>query len=324
MAPRRDEIVGPLLHRVPPKVGSIAFGDVLSTAKTAWSVRGLGVRGVGDLTRLFSMSISNLLDRWFESEQVKTAMMVDGLIGQWAGPDEPGTAYVLLHHAIGGVGGDSHVVNWGFPQGGMGSVADSIRDAAVAAGCEIRTGGRVSKIIAPNGVFRGVALENGDTIMGRVGVTSVHPQIAFLRMLDRRELPDDFVADIESWRSRSGVVKINLAISELPDFTADPGTDLQPHHTESVELCHDRAYAERAFQDAHLERRGASRPFVDGVDPLDDRSEPRSTRRAHLLDVQSVGTRRLDLRAASGRARGVRRPCGRWLQRACAQLPSIR
>jgi phytoene dehydrogenase-like protein len=261
------DVLGPLLHKVPPKIGSLAFGDLLSTVGTAWSTRRLGVRGVGDLTRLFSMSISDLLDRWFESEQVKTVMMVDGLIGQWAGPDEPGTAYVLLHHAMGGVGGESQVVNWGYPQGGMGAVADAIRDAALEAGCEIRTGARVTKILAPAGVFRGVALDNGDTIMGRVGVSCIHPQIAFLRLLEPSQLPEDFVSDIEGWRSRSGVVKINLALSELPSFTADPGTHLQPHHTGSVELCHDRAYAERAFQDAHLERRGARHPFVDGAIP---------------------------------------------------------
>lgn len=260
-------VVGPLLHRVPPKLGSMAIGDLLSTMQTAWTSRSLGVRGVGDVTRLFAMSISDLLDRWFESDQVKTAMMVDGLIGQWAGPDEPGTAYVLLHHAIGGVGGESHVVNWGYPQGGMGSVADAIRDAALDAGCEIRTGSRVSRILAPGGRFRGVALDNGDTVMGRVGVSCVHPQIAFLQLLEPSELPPDFVADIQAWRSRSGVVKINVAISELPSFIADPGTELQAHHTGSVELCHSREYAERAFQDAHLDRRGATRPFVDGAIP---------------------------------------------------------
>ena len=97
-------MVGPLLHQVPPNVGSMTFGDLLAQSKAAWTMRQLGARGVADATRLFTMSLSELLDRWFESEQMKTIMMVDGLIGQWSGPDEPGTAYVLLHHAIGSVG----------------------------------------------------------------------------------------------------------------------------------------------------------------------------------------------------------------------------
>jgi len=262
------EVVGPLLHHVPPNVGSLTVGDLLLQSKAAWTVRQLGTRGVADATRLFTMSLSELLDRWFESEQMKTIMMVDGLIGQWSGPDEPGTAYVLLHHAIGDVGGgESHTVNWGFPQGGMGSVAGSIRDAARSFGCEIRTGARVARILVEGGRAVGVALESGEELRAPVVVSCVHPKIGFLDLVDRKDLPEDFVFDIERWKSRSGVVKINVALSELPNFTADPGTELQDHHTGSVELCLSREYAERAFQDAHLEHTGAARPFVDGAIP---------------------------------------------------------
>src|SRR5215210_554344 len=261
------EVIGPLLHRVPPRVGSLAPGDLLAQAEAAWRIRRLGTRGVADVIRLFSMSISDLLDRWFESEQMKTIMMVDGLIGQWAGPDEPGTAYVLLHHAVGGVGGDSHVVNWGFPQGGMGAVAASIAGSARAAGAEIRVNERVEAIRVRGGRAVGVALASGEEVSAPVVVSCVHPKVAFLDLVDRRELPEPFVADVEAWKSRSGVVKINVVMSELPDFTADPGTNLQDHHTGSVELCLSREYAERAFQDAHLERRGAIAPFVDGAIP---------------------------------------------------------
>ncbi|HET6712841.1 MAG TPA: NAD(P)/FAD-dependent oxidoreductase [Actinomycetota bacterium] len=262
------EVVGPLLHRVPPNVGSMSFGDLLAQSKAGWTMRQLGTRGIADATRLFTMSLSELLDRWFESEQMKTIMMVDGLIGQWSGPDEPGTAYVLLHHAIGGVGGgESHTVNWGFPRGGMGSVADAMRDAATSYGCEIRTEARVRRILVEDGRAVGVALESGEELRAPIVVSCIHPKIAFLELIERAQLPEDFVFDIESWKSRSGVVKINLAMSELPDFSADPGTDLQDHHTGSVELCLSREYAERAFQDAHLEHRAATAPFVDGAIP---------------------------------------------------------
>ena len=262
------EVVGPLLHQVPPNVGSLTLGDLLTQSKAAWTMRQLGTRGVADATRLFTMSLSELLDRWFESEQMKTIMMVDGLIGQWSGPDEPGTAYVLLHHSIGGVGGgDSHSVNWGFPRGGMGTVSESIRDAARSFGCEIRTDARVAKILVEGGRAVGVALDSGEELRAPVVVSCVHPKVGFLDLVDRAELPEEFVFDIERWKSRSGVVKINVALSELPNFTADPGTDLQDHHTGSVELCLSREYAERAFQDAHLEHKAAARPFVDGAIP---------------------------------------------------------
>jgi phytoene dehydrogenase-like protein len=261
------EVIGPLLHRVPPPVGSLSPGDLLAQARAAWRIRQLGARGVADVTRLFSMSISDLLDRWFESEQMKTIMMVDGLIGQWAGPEEPGTAYVLLHHAVGGVGGDSHVVNWGFPQGGMGAVSGSIARSAEASGAQIRVGARVRQILVHGGRAVGVALESGEELAAPVVVSCVHPKVAFLELVHRAELPQPFVADIDGWKSRSGVVKINVAMSELPDFTANPGTNLQPHHTGSVELCLSPDYAERAFQDAHLEHRAATAPFVDGAIP---------------------------------------------------------
>ncbi|HXF72175.1 MAG TPA: NAD(P)/FAD-dependent oxidoreductase [Actinomycetota bacterium] len=258
-------ILGPLLLHVPPKLGSLALGDLLDTVKTAWKVRKLGVRGVADVTKLFTMSVTDLLDEWFESDAVKAALTINGVIGTWAGPDEPGTAYVMLHHSIGDVG-DGHLGSWGFPEGGMGAVADTCRRAAEEFGAEIRTNARVGKILTRGGRFVGVALESGEELRAPLGVTCIHPKIAFLRLLDRSELPPDFVRDIENWKTRSGVVKINVAISRLPDFTADPGSELQDHHTGSVEMCLSPAYAERAFQDAR-EGRAAERPFCDGVIP---------------------------------------------------------
>jgi phytoene dehydrogenase-like protein len=260
------DVLGPVLLRVPPKVGSMAFGDVLSTVDTAWKMRKLGVRGVGSVTKLFTMSVTDLLNEWFESDAIKGMLAVNGVIGTWAGPDEPGTAYVMLHHSIGDVG-DGHLGSWGFQQGGMGAVSDSIHRSAESFGCEIRTNTKVSKILIRNGRFVGVALENGEELRAPVGVSAIHPKIAFLDLIDRYELPADFVWDIERWRSRSGVVKINVALSELPDFTADPGKEMQDHHTGSVELCFSTDYAERAFQDAHMEKKAATRPFVDGTIP---------------------------------------------------------
>jgi phytoene dehydrogenase-like protein len=258
-------VLGPLLLHVPPKLGSMTLGDLLETVRTAWKVRKLGVRGVADVTKLFTMSVTDLLNEWFESDAVKAALTINGVIGTWAGPEEPGTAYVMLHHSIGDVG-DGHLGSWGFPEGGMGAVADACRRAAEAFGAEIRTNARVERILTREGRFVGVALAGGEEIRAPLGVTCIHPKIAFLRLLDREELPPDFVRDIEHWRTRSGVVKINCAISQLPSFTANPGSNLQDHHTGSVEMCLSPAYAERAFQDAR-EGRAAERPFNDGVIP---------------------------------------------------------
>jgi len=260
------DVLGPLLLQVPPKLGSMSPGDLLAQAQAGWRVRKLGIRGVADVTRLFSMSVTDLVSDWFESDAIKGMLAINGVIGTWAGPDEPGTAYVMLHHSIGDVG-DGHLGSWGFQEGGMGAVSDSIRRSAEHSGCEIRTNARVGAILVRGGRVTGVALASGEEIHAPVVVTAIHPKIAFLQLIDRKELPADFVTDIERWKTRSGVVKINVALSELPSFKADPGTQLQEHHTGSVELCFSPRYAERAFQDAHIERRAATAPFVDGTIP---------------------------------------------------------
>ncbi len=272
------DVLGPLMLSVPPHVGSMHPMDLLSTVQAAWKMRKLGERGVGDVTRLFTMSVSDLLNDWFESDAVKGMLTVNGVIGTWAGPDEPGTAYVMLHHSIGDVG-DGHLGSWGFQQGGMGGVSTSIRTAAEAFGCEIRTGARVKKILVRNGRAVGVVLDDGQELRAPVVVSCIHPQIAFLDLIDRHELPPDFVWDIERWKTRSGVVKINVAISELPDFKAQPGKELQDLHTGSVELCFSSDYAEHAFQDAHLLRKPSVAPFVDGTIPttMDKKLAPEGT-----------------------------------------------
>jgi phytoene dehydrogenase-like protein len=259
------DVLGPMLLQVPPKVGSRKLSDVRDQLRAVWKVRGLGVRGVGDATRLFTMSVSDLLNDWFESDPIKGMLTVNGVIGTWAGPDSPGTAYVMLHHSIGDVG-DGHLGSWGYQEGGMGGVSEACRRSAKAFGAEVRTNARVAKILVRGGRAVGVALESGEELRAPVLVTTVHPKIAFLKLLDPTDLPADFVRDIENWKTRSGVVKINLAISELPDFTADPGKELQDHHTGSVELCFSPEYAERAFQDAHAGR-ASEHPFSDGVIP---------------------------------------------------------
>ncbi|MFN8232246.1 MAG: NAD(P)/FAD-dependent oxidoreductase [Actinomycetota bacterium] len=257
-------VLGPLQRAVPPRLGSLAPGDLVETARTAWKLRGLGVRGVADVTRLFTMSAIDLLDEWFESEQVKGMLALNSVIGTWAGPAEPGTAYVMLHHAIGDVAGE--ICGFSFPEGGMGAVSDACRRAAEAFGAEVRVEARVGRILTRDGRATGVALHTGEEISAPVVVTCIHPKIAFLELLERTELPADFVRDVERWRTRSGVVKVNCAISKLPSYRADPGSHLQEHHMASSALGFSPAYIERAFQDAR-EGRGAEHPFCDGVIP---------------------------------------------------------
>jgi phytoene dehydrogenase-like protein len=257
------DVLGPLLMQVPPRVGSTRFSDLVEQLRLAWRFRGAGVRTIADATRLMTMSIADLLDDWFESEEVKVSMAINGVIGTWAGPREPGTAYVMAHHSIGDVG-DGHLGSWGFPEGGMGAVSDACQRAAEALGATVRTGARVDRILVRGGRVTGVVLEGGEELTADVVVTAVHPQITFLQQIERRELPDEFVTDIERWNTRSGVVKINLALGELPRFAADP--EPGDHLGGSIELALSVDHLEHAFEDAR-NGRAAVRPFSDGCIP---------------------------------------------------------
>lgn len=304
------DVLGPLLLTVPPTVGSHSPHDVADLARLVWRNRGVDARTVADVTRLMTMSIADLLDDWFESPEVKGAMAVNGVIGTWAGPYEPGTAYVMAHHSIGDVG-DGHIGSWGYPEGGMGAVSAAIRRSAESFGAEVRTDAAVGSLLVRDGRVEGAVLESGEELMATTVVTSVHPKRAFLEHVGAAHLPDDFVRDIERWRSRSGVVKINLAIDRLPSFTADPTDGQAEHHTGSVEMAPTMEYIERAFIDAR-EGRPAVAPFSDGVIPttLDRTLNPDGThifslftqwvpedwsREPHVAELDAYADRMIDL-----------------------------
>jgi phytoene dehydrogenase-like protein len=258
-------VLGPLLMETPSHLGSKKFKDIKDVAQLGWHLRKeIDERRVADITRLFTMSATDLLDRWFESPVVKGFMAVNGIIGTWAGPDAPGTAYVLMHHSVGDIG-DGQIASWGYPEGGMGAVSKACEESAKFFGTEIRTNARVKKIFTQNGRARGVVLENGQELHAPVVVTAIHPKITFLEQLERGELPEAFVSDIEHWKTRSGTVKINLALAELPEFTADPGFDPQIHGG-AIQILDDVDYLERAFQDARFGR-AATLPFSDTAIP---------------------------------------------------------
>jgi phytoene dehydrogenase-like protein len=253
-------VLAPLLNAVPPRLGSRRPADVRDQAALLWRLRSvLSVRGVADVTRLFSMSIADLVADFFESPEMQGVLSVSGVIGTWAGPRSPGTAFVMAHHKIGD--GDGALGAWGFPQGGMGALTAALAAAAHSFGAEVRTETGVDHIVVRDGRVGGVVLEGGDELTAPVVVTTVHPKIAFLRLLDRRELPADFVDDIERWNTRSGTVKINVAVDRLPEFASHPGFDPEVHGG-TIVLARSLDEVETAFQDA-VAGRPAARPFAD-------------------------------------------------------------
>ncbi len=254
-------IMGPLLMETPPHVGSKKVRDLWDLGTLGWKLRKhVDEATVADITRLFTMSANDLLDRWFESPQMKGFMAVNGIIGTWAGPDAPGTAYVLMHHSVGDIG-DGEVASWGFMQGGMGAVATACEQSAKFFGAEVRVNAPVAKIVTSSSRATGVVLDGGEEIHAPLVVTACHPKITFLDQLDRSELPDAFVHDIEHWKTRSGTVKVNLAIDRLPTFTANPDFDPEIHGG-AIELLDDNEQLEQAFQEARAGR-AATIPFSD-------------------------------------------------------------
>jgi phytoene dehydrogenase-like protein len=253
--------LGPLLSAVPPKLGSKRPRDLLEQARLAWRVRGVDHRKVGDITRLFTMSIADLLEEWFESPEMQGVLAVSGVIGTWAGPRSAGTAYVMAHHQIGDLGDGQVTGQWGFPEGGMGAVSEALRAAAESFGATIRTESPVARIDVRHGHTTGVTLESGEAIRSDIVIATTHPRITFLEHLDRRDLPDDLIEGIERWRSRSGTVKVNLALDRLPEFVSRPGFDPDVHGG-TIVLAPSIDAIESAFQDA-VNGLPARQPFAD-------------------------------------------------------------
>ncbi len=253
-------VLAPLLDEIPPRLGSRKPQDLLEQLKLLKHVRGIDTRRAVEATRLFTMSIADLLEDYFTSDPVKGVLSVSGVIGTWAGPRSAGTAYVMAHHHIGDIGG-GQVGAWGFPRGGMGGVSTALAAAARSFGAEVRTSAPVTKICTRSGAVTGVVLEGGEELDAPIVVTTTHPAISFLRLIDREALPADFVSDIERWKSRSGTVKVNLALDRLPVFASHPDYDPQIHGG-TIVLAESLEDVENAYQEA-VAGRPSSKPFAD-------------------------------------------------------------
>lgn len=248
---RLAAVVESLLLITPPEFPPAGPGDLIDYLKLLGKVRGLNRQEIVGLVKIFTMSASDFLDEWFESEQVKVTLATDGVIGANGGPRSQGTAYILMHHCMGGVDGRRGL--WGFVRGGMGAVSEAIASSARAAGAEIRTGARVARILTSGGAARGVVLENGDEILAPIVASNLDPKNTFLRLVDAADLPPDFRAAITRFRCEGTSAKINVALRGLPNFTAFPGAP-GPHHRATMHICPSIDYIERAWDDAKYGR----------------------------------------------------------------------
>ena len=273
MLERVASFLEPMLVRTPASPWSSAPQDLVQLAKMAWSFRKLGKDGQAAI-EILTGAASPILDRWFESEEVKTTISTDAIIGAFATPSMPGTAYVLFHHVMGECDGVRGV--WGYVRGGMGALSNAIASAAKERGAEIKVNAPVSRILVKDGRATGVVLANGDEVHANRIVSCVDAHVTFLRLVDRKDLPGDFVESVKHLDYSSASCKINLALSEVPNFTCLPGSGVGPQHHGTIHISPNRTYIEKAFDCAKYGYISES-PVIEATIPssLDDSVAPK-------------------------------------------------
>jgi phytoene dehydrogenase-like protein len=254
--------VKPFLGLVPPDPTSLSLRELMALKHLASNLRGLGAKQFHALHKLLTMSSADYLDEWFETEALKATKAASGIIGTFLGPRSPGTAYVLLHHYMGEIDGVFRA--WGFAKGGNGSVSAAIAAAARERGAEIRTSAAVERVLITNGRACGVVLEGGEEIAADVVVSSADPRRTFMDLVGAQHLPGDFGEAIRRFKFRGSSGKVNLALSELPNFTCLPGSG--PHLRGAISISPSIEYLERAYDDAKYGE-VSQRPYMDIVIP---------------------------------------------------------
>ena len=269
------------LMETPPNLGG-GVRHMFSAAMLAKRAHKLGIEGQRDLIDLFGKSAGEILDNWFELDSIKGILGFDAITGAYCSPYTPGSAYVLLHHVFGEVNGVKGA--WGHAIGGMGAITQAMASAAAAAGAEIRLNAPVKEVILENDRAVGVVLDDGTPIRAKAVSSNIHPQLLFGKLIPEDALPGEFAERIRNWRSGSGVFRMNVALSELPNFTARPSTDVQLHHKASVMIAPSLDYLDTAYTDAR--RTGwAKKPVIEMHIPstYDDTLAPQGQHVANLF-----------------------------------------
>lgn len=274
---RIAELVRALLLETPPNVvtgGPVpALLELVKAARAGNRIRRLGLEGERDLLELFTASAGDYLDFWFESAPIKAAYGFDGIVGNYASPYAAGSAYVLLHHCLGEVNGKTGA--WGHAIGGMGAITQAMATTCAARGVEIRLSSGVREVIVENGRAVGAVTERGEAIRARAIISNLNPKLLYRQLIDAAFLPADFKERIEKYRCGSGSFRMNVALSELPDFACLPGKAPAAHHGAGIIMAPSLGYMEDAYFDAR--RFGWSKkPIVEMVIPsvLDDTLAP--------------------------------------------------
>ncbi|HUL18767.1 MAG TPA: NAD(P)/FAD-dependent oxidoreductase [Steroidobacteraceae bacterium] len=271
------DVLRDLVLQTPPNVleGSwrSALPQLVRAAQLGGRLRRLDMNQRRELLALFSMSAGDYLDQFFESDPIKAVYGFDGIVGNFASPYSPGSAYVLLHHVFGEVNGKRGA--WGHALGGMGAITQAMARAALARGVEIRLGTPVREVLVEGDRAVGVVTVSGETLRAAAVISNLNPKLLYMDLIAPPALPAQFREHMSHYRCGSGTFRMNVALSELPDFTCLPGKSVADHHTAGIIIAPTLAYMERAYFDAR--QHGWSRaPIVEVVIPstLDDSLAP--------------------------------------------------
>src|SRR5262252_7117617 len=254
--------VKPILNMTPPDPLSLDPRELMKLLFLGRRFRDLAGADRYNQVQLMTMSAVDFLDQWFETDVLKATMAASGIIGTFLGVRSPGTAYVLLHHYMGEI--DGAFRSWGFARGGTGAISNAIASAAQEAGVEIRTEAPIATIIVKNNRAQGVVLQNGDEIYGDVISSSVDPRLTFLKFIEERMLPSEFLEDVKRYKFRGSSGKVNIALDALPDFKCLPGPGA--HLRGAISISPSVEYMERAYDDAKYGN-FSRRPYIDMVIP---------------------------------------------------------
>jgi len=259
-----------------------AISELIRAGTLANRIRKLGLEGQRSLLDLFTNSAGNYLDGWFESDPIKAVYGFDGIVGNYASPYTPGSAYVLLHHCFGEVNGKKGV--WGHAIGGMGAITQAMAKSAAASGADIRLSSPVKEILIEKGKAVGAVTDDGAVFRGRAIVSNLNPSLLYLKLIDASLLPSNFRKRMETWRNGSGTFRMNVALSELPDFKCLPGKSLAEHHTAGIIMAPSLRYMEQAYFDARTHG-WSKQPIVELVisSTLDETLAPRDKHVASLF-----------------------------------------
>jgi phytoene dehydrogenase-like protein len=278
------DVLRDLALKTPPNAGG-GIGALIAAASQGGRLARMPIERQRDILDLFTKSARSFLDGWFESEAVKAAFGFDAIVGNYASPDTPGSAYVLLHHVFGEVNGKKGA--WGHAIGGMGAITDAMRAACEDLGVSIDLEAPVARVLTQDGKAVGVRLESGAEVFADAVVSNVGPRILYERLVDPADLTPEFRRRSSGFKAGSGTFRMNVALSELPDFTCLPGKMVGEHHQSGIIIAPTLDYMDRAFTDAR--QFGWSRaPIVEMLIPstVDDSLAPPGAHVASLFCQQ--------------------------------------